>query len=142
MPDGPGQPAGTGSGGCTVHRFFFHHVAIDQIEMRSERSTISASGTPPAQPFTKAKPAESILVRVEELARLLDHVDLFDGLDRSTLEALADQLEVEYASAGTTIVEEGEAGDCLYIVDSGRLRVSMVVDGSEIILRELSRETW
>jgi signal-transduction protein with cAMP-binding, CBS, and nucleotidyltransferase domain len=53
---------------------------------------------------------------VDELARLLGHVDLFDGLDPSTLEALADQLEVEYVSAGTTIVEEGEAGDCLYIL--------------------------
>ena len=76
---------------------------------------------------------------MDELARLLGHVDLFDGLDPSTLEALADQLEVEYVSAGSTIVEEGEAGDCLYIVDSGRLRVSKMVDGSEIVLRELSR---
>lgn len=38
---------------------------------------------------------------------------------------------------GETIVREGEPGDCMYVVQSGRVRVSVEKEGQEHLLREL-----
>jgi len=45
---------------------------------------------------------------VHDVAEFLKEQDPFSGLDRATLERLADRVEVEYFTAGTTIFEQGE----------------------------------
>ena len=47
---------------------------------------------------------------------------------RSTLERLAAELETVTATAGTTVIRQGDHGDRFYVVESGRLKVT--VDGS------------
>jgi predicted acylesterase/phospholipase RssA/CRP-like cAMP-binding protein len=76
---------------------------------------------------------------VDELSEFLGNVELFEELDDPALDALACECELISVPAGSTVIEMGETGDSLYVVDSGRLRVSTIVHGSEIVLRELSR---
>lgn len=58
---------------------------------------------------------------------LLEQIPIFSPLPPPSLERLAAQVEPLTVTAGTTIVRQGDAGDRFYVVESGRLSVS--VDG-------------
>lgn len=58
-----------------------------------------------------------------QLAGML--LDLFGPLDPDTLDAMQRQLEWLQLPAGTALFRQGEPGDALYIVVSGRLRVAL-----------------
>ena len=51
---------------------------------------------------------------------------LLAGLEDSDLALLASISELERFDAGTSVVKEGEPGDCMYVVVSGKFRVSKV----------------
>lgn len=74
------------------------------------------------------------LVRIDAEARMPVHLELlrqipiFSPLPALTLERLAAELEAVTAKAGTTIIQQGDHGDRFYVVESGRLKVT--VDGS------------
>lgn len=48
---------------------------------------------------------------------------LFGGLDEAALDEIATQLEWLLVPGGVRVCQQGEAGDCLYLVASGRLAV-------------------
>lgn len=48
---------------------------------------------------------------------------LFGGLDAGALDEIAEQLEWLLVPGGVRVCRQGEAGDCLYLVASGRLAV-------------------
>jgi len=65
----------------------------------------------------------------ETLARQLDDIvshlaasSLFRGVSREDLLAIAKEVEPVRAQAGSTIMRQGDAGDCLFVVAAGRLR--------------------
>jgi MFS family permease len=58
---------------------------------------------------------------------LLERVPIFSPLAPPALERLASQLEAVTVPAGTEVIRQGDHGDRFYLVESGRLRVS--VDG-------------
>jgi predicted acylesterase/phospholipase RssA/CRP-like cAMP-binding protein len=58
-------------------------------------------------------------------------IPFFASLDESTRLELAEQLEPVHAVAGEVILRQGDAGDGLFLVVSGRLRVSTAADGAE-----------
>ncbi|CAI6085881.1 Npt1/Npt2 family nucleotide transporter [Cohnella sp. JJ-181] len=58
-----------------------------------------------------------------EQVRLLKKISLFQGVPRAELAALADTLEPVSASAGSTLIREGEPGDCLYMIERGKVGV-------------------
>jgi MFS family permease len=58
---------------------------------------------------------------------LLERVPIFSPLSAPALERLASQLEPVTVAAGTEVIREGDHGDRFYVVEAGRLRVS--VDG-------------
>lgn len=68
---------------------------------------------------------------------LLTNVPLLAGADEATVDELHQCLRSRHVDAGDVVVREGDFGDRLYLVRSGRLRV--VVDGDEgpRVLREL-----
>jgi MFS family permease len=74
------------------------------------------------------------LVKIDEESRvpdelgLLQHIAIFSSLPAPTLERLASELETVAAPAGATVIRQGDHGDRFYVVEAGRLRVS--VDGS------------
>jgi CRP-like cAMP-binding protein len=63
--------------------------------------------------------------RLEQLAR----VDLFSGLKPQGLELIAKVATEETHAAGTKIFQHGDAGDKLYLILEGKVRISREVPG-------------
>ena len=47
---------------------------------------------------------------------------LFEGLEPEALDHLGDVFLASVVRAGETVIREGEAGDCLFVIDEGRVR--------------------
>lgn len=75
---------------------------------------------------------------VEKVARLRSTL-LFDGLEPEALRALARVSEVERFSPGEFVVREGEAGDALYIITRGLLRVQGRIGSRDAVLGEIHK---
>ncbi|HLZ55868.1 MAG TPA: cyclic nucleotide-binding domain-containing protein [Ktedonosporobacter sp.] len=54
----------------------------------------------------------------------LAHVDLFSTLDKKELQVLAKSCQERSYSAGTTIVTQGDSGVGLYVLRSGKVRIT------------------
>ncbi len=65
-----------------------------------------------------------------ELTAFLAGIPLFAALDESIRLELAGELEPVNVAAGEVIFRQGDAGDGLFLVVSGRLRVSVAADGA------------
>jgi MFS family permease len=59
---------------------------------------------------------------------LLERIPIFQPLPAPSLERLASQLDPVSAAAGTEVVRQGDPGDRFFVVESGKLRVT--VDGT------------
>ncbi len=71
-----------------------------------------------------------------EVAEILGQTALFSGLPRETLEAIAGAMRPETFTAGQTMFSRNEDGAGLYLVTSGRVKLSVVSqDGRELTLR-------
>jgi predicted acylesterase/phospholipase RssA/CRP-like cAMP-binding protein len=80
------------------------------------------------------------------LNSFLAGIPLFASLDEATRLELAAELEPVDVVAGEVIFRQGDAGDGLFVVVSGRLRVSVAADGPETggperVLYDLGRGT-
>jgi NTE family protein len=73
------------------------------------------------------------------LAAFLGGIPFFAALDETARIQLAGQFEPVRAADGEVIITEGEAGDGLFVVVSGRLRVSVTARGAERVLHDLGR---
>lgn len=66
------------------------------------------------------------------------HLSFFTGLDAATVELVCQHLSEEVFPAGYVVFEDNASGDHLYIIKSGRLRITKTLDnGQEHILAEL-----
>src|ERR1700728_1057711 len=79
-----------------------------------------------------------------ELTAFLASIPLFAALDEAIRAELARELEPVDVTAGEVIFRQGDAGDGLFVVVSGRLRVSVAADGPgtggpERVLYDLGR---
>lgn len=64
--------------------------------------------------------------------------ELFRGLGEVVLQNLAAELVPLQISAGHTLIRQGDAGDCMYVVVSGRLQVSLAQIGkAPQVIREM-----
>jgi hypothetical protein len=61
---------------------------------------------------------------------MLRNVSLFEAIPHEVLAGIALLLTEQWAEPGERIIEKGELGDCLYIIESGRLRVH---DGDRVL---------
>ena len=66
-------------------------------------------------------------------------VPLLSGLPHNILAKMGDVLEQETFKAGEYIIREGTSGDTFYILAEGEVRVTKRVNGSEEMIRDLSR---
>lgn len=70
----------------------------------------------------------------------LRSVPLFASLDNETARALRDLLRVRDFPAGTTLFQSGDAGDAMYLIEDGRVRIHIRDDdGQDVTLTELAR---
>jgi len=79
--------------------------------------------------------------RAHELGAFLAGIPFFASFDETTLVWLAQQLEPVHTQAGDAVIAEGDPGDGLYVLLSGRLRVSVSTNpgGAERVLHDLGR---
>ena len=76
---------------------------------------------------------------VTELSAFLADIPLFGALDETTRHEIAGQLDPVHVGAGQVVCEQGDTGDGLFLVVSGRLRVSVAADGADRVLYDLGR---
>lgn len=58
----------------------------------------------------------------------LAHIDLFAGLDGRDLQLLASVCRQREYSAGSTLVRQGDTGVGLYVITSGTVHITQVID--------------
>ena len=67
-------------------------------------------------------------------------VPLFASLDDDAAVELRNLLRTQNVSSDTTLFRAGDAGDAMYLIESGRVRISVTdADQKEIVLAELAR---
>lgn len=73
-----------------------------------------------------------------ETVRQLGDSALFANLDQESLELLADQMQAVSLNSGETLLEEGDEGDSVFVVVTGRLRAFVTgASGHEIAVGEI-----
>lgn len=71
---------------------------------------------------------------------LLRSIPLFEGLSEEDLAALSNALKIRTYKAGAMIFAHGDAGDAMYIVESGDVNIHLPGDASQrISLKDLAR---
>ena len=77
----------------------------------------------------------SRVITLEELRS----VPLFASLDDEAASELRNLLELREVPGGTTLFRLGDSGDSMYLIESGRVRISIRdADGSDVTLAELA----
>ena len=69
-------------------------------------------------------------------ADLLRQMPLFAELDALQIQLMAAQLREETYEPGATIIRQGEIGETFYVVESGRVQVSVAQDGEEKVVAQ------
>ena len=64
-----------------------------------------------------------------KIARILRGAFMFMGLDEKDLTVVIDAMAERNVTAGEVVIKEGDPGDELYIVESGHLTVTKMIDG-------------
>jgi CRP/FNR family cyclic AMP-dependent transcriptional regulator len=78
--------------------------------------------------------------RVMDTTQLLRSIPLFDGLIEDDLSALAGELKPRAFQAGELIFAQGDAGNAMYIVESGDVNIHLAGEASRrISLADLAR---
>jgi CRP-like cAMP-binding protein len=72
-------------------------------------------------------------------AELLRRMPLFAELEAQQIQLIAAQLREEAYDPGAVIIRQGEIGDTFYVIESGRVRVSVEEDGEEKVVSERGR---
>jgi CRP-like cAMP-binding protein len=71
----------------------------------------------------------------------LRNVPLFETLDDKAAKELRDLLEAVDCRADQTLFRAGDAGNAMYLIESGRVRISVkAADGHEITVAELQED--
>jgi predicted acylesterase/phospholipase RssA/CRP-like cAMP-binding protein len=74
-----------------------------------------------------------------ELQAFLAGIPFFASLDDAARLELATGLEPVHVAAGDVVFRQGDAGDGLFLVTGGRLRVTVATEGTERVLHDLGR---
>jgi CRP-like cAMP-binding protein len=69
-------------------------------------------------------------------ADLLRRIPLFAELDGRQIQIMAAQLQEEIYEPGAVIIRQGQMGETFYVIESGRVQVSVTQDGKERVVAE------
>lgn len=64
---------------------------------------------------------------------------MFMGLDDNDMNTVIDAMESKQVKAGTDVITEGEAGNVLYIVESGEQKCYKVLGGTNTFLKDFGK---
>lgn len=78
--------------------------------------------------------------RMDSLIKVLRQVSVFQSLSEAELQAIAMVARRQKVSAGVTLFHTGAAGDAMYVIEAGSLKISRITPhGKEQIIRVLGR---
>ncbi|MEO6848070.1 MAG: cyclic nucleotide-binding domain-containing protein [Chthoniobacterales bacterium] len=69
---------------------------------------------------------------------VLQKIKAFANFKLEEVEMLASVSDVEEFKKGDVIVKEGQSGDCMYVILSGKVRISSEAEGKKVELANLS----
>lgn len=69
------------------------------------------------------------------IAERLSHAFMFQALDQQELDIVIDAMAEVTCKAGDVVIKEGDAGAVLFVVESGQLDCSKVIDGESKLLK-------
>lgn len=72
----------------------------------------------------------------DKIKERLSGAFMFGGLDESDLQVVIDAMDEKKGAPGEVIIKEGDMGDVIYIVESGTLKCTKVIDGESKMLKE------
>lgn len=61
---------------------------------------------------------------------------MFSGIDDADLKIVIDAMDQKKSPQGEVVIKEGDKGDVLYVVESGKLDCTKVIDGKETHLKD------
>ena len=83
----------------------------------------------------KAKVIQKSAEVKDKIRQRLVGAFMFMSLDEKDLQVVIDAMDEKKAAAGEVVIQEGEPGEVLYIVESGDLSCSKVIDGKDTHLK-------
>jgi hypothetical protein len=117
-------------------------LALEREVSRSKSTLEPAGGFAPLSEVSLPEQGGAMPARREllELGDWLRGTDLFRTLSVAEAAVLGTFMERRTAEAGDTIIRQGEAGDDLYLIESGRAEVQVVgASGRRTVVAELDR---
>lgn len=109
-----------------IYRLVWYHLRRAGIEFALPVGTVNVLQPKAARPEDAA----------DRILPALRGIDLFDPLSDEELRTMATRLRALHYAAGERIIEEGTAGDSLFLVDRGEVRVLRRLGGTP---REIAR---
>ena len=82
--------------------------------------------------YSREEPAARPPARIRYVADRLADIDLFAGLDDEERARLAEVCQEHLFGAGERIVRQGDAGQSMFVVLDGRVRVTLEPSGQEV----------
>ena len=81
-----------------------------------------------------------VIVKSDEvknkIKQRLEQAFMFMALDENELQVVIDAMDEKKAAADEFLIKEGDAGDCLFIVESGELKCTKVIGGENKFLKK------
>jgi len=78
----------------------------------------------------EAKVINKDAVMTEKIHELLSSAFMFMSLDEKDMKVVINAMDERHFKQGETVIEEGEPGEVLYIVETGQLSCHKVIDGA------------
>nr|MBN1230077.1 cyclic nucleotide-binding domain-containing protein [Anaerolineae bacterium] len=123
---------------------YFGQIAL----LNDSPRTATCRATVPTEALSLSRAEFNKLVRVcfdlqgkieKSIARmnLLRQIPLFSEMDSQQLQLISTHLSEERAEAGITIIRQGDDGQTFYVIESGRVQVSVSTESGEHVVNEL-----
>ena len=76
---------------------------------------------------------------INETINFLKESNFFASIEPQYLEKIARRFEMLQIKSGKVLIHEGDPGDSIYLILSGRMRITKQVEGEAILLNESGR---
>jgi cAMP-dependent protein kinase regulator len=114
--------------------------ASNKLVSQKSRQSVSAEvfGKYHIKEEFKAKKIPKTDDAIEKIHERLSSAFMFMSLDEKDMKVVIDAMDQQDVKAGETVIQEGEPGEVLYIVESGSLSCHKLIDGSEKFLKNFA----